>query len=776
MQKYIAGIVLLGSLVACTSDWDPERPVSSLDSRIDAEQALSAVPRVQRAGFAALPDRGELLAYDRDREVRQSGAYTSHPIDLSEEHALRASHEAGELVVTAPDGSLLQLKYEQHVVHPDGNWTWIGSAADGTDAVLTFGEKAVFGTIPYGDQEPLRLTTMGGRGWLVATDRSKIVDVNRAVTRSGKPDYLIPPSLAASPLSSGTGMSAAAAQVEPAGTGAATIDVVLGFTNGYASQLGGASQAVTRLNNLIEIANQALANSLITRRYRLVHTLQVNYPDATSHATTLEELSAYRSGSGIIPVPAALQPLRAARDQYGGDLVSLVRAFRAPQNDGCGIAWLIGGGQAPITTENAGFGYSVIGDGSDVDENDGRTYFCREETLVHEMGHNLGQAHNSQDSTSVGVHPYSYGYRETSSTGFYTVMAYRLPDSSQIPIRHFANPGVSYQGRPTGVANTSDNARSMNLTMPIVATFRNAVGAVSASADMNADGRSDLLWHLDDRQVVYWVMNGPAVQASIYAGDAGAQFNAVGIGDFNGDRAGDIIFDARTPYGNYLRRWINNGSGAFFVYTQYYTGAWEPFGTADINGDGKDDLLWRLGTQIAYWLQDGPNVLSSVYAGDIGAGFDVAAVGDFNGDGYGDLAFANSSNVLKIWINNGNGTFTSTTRSGGGTWQAFGAADVNSDGKSDLLWRLQGQVAYWLMDGTTVQSSVYAGDAGSAFSPVAVGDYDGDGFADIIFNAITPNDGNYLRYWINNRSGYFLVYTQYYSGAWRPFDTALTVN
>src|SRR5690606_30523217 len=121
------------------------------------------------------------------------------------------------------------------------------------------------------------------------------------------------------------------------------------------------------------------------------------------------------------------------------------------------------------------FGYSVVSDGSDIDEDDNNTYYCREETLAHELGHNMGQAHNKEDSTETGTHAYSYGYRESSSTGFYTVMAYPQADGNQFSIRYFANPSIKYLNRATGVANKSDNAKSLNLTMPIVSTFRATV-------------------------------------------------------------------------------------------------------------------------------------------------------------------------------------------------------------------------------------------------------------------------------------------------------------
>src|SRR3546814_2862274 len=77
----------------------------------------------------------------------------------------------------------------------------------------------------------------------------------------------------------------------------------------------------------------------------------------------------------------------------------LVRAFRTPENAGCGIAWLIGGGETGIVQADAPFGYSVVSGGTDLDEGDDNTYFCREETLAHELGHNMGQAHNDEDSS-----------------------------------------------------------------------------------------------------------------------------------------------------------------------------------------------------------------------------------------------------------------------------------------------------------------------------------------------------------------------------------------
>src|SRR5690606_24744435 len=190
---------------------------------------------------------------------------------------------------------------------------------------------------------------------------------------------------------------------------------------------------------------------------------------------------------------AAFNALRAARNEYGADLVAFVRRYREPEQDGCGIAWLLGMNQTGISTADEAFGYAVVSDGSDRDEGDNNTYFCSQLSLAHGLGPLMGQAHDRDNATESGVHNYSYGYRETSPTGFFTIMAYPS-GNAQIEAPHFANPAVRFSNRPTGTA-TADNVRSMNITMPIVARFRSAVvPLVNAYSDFNGDGLSDIVW------------------------------------------------------------------------------------------------------------------------------------------------------------------------------------------------------------------------------------------------------------------------------------------
>ncbi|GAB3348450.1 reprolysin-like metallopeptidase [Lysobacter tyrosinilyticus] len=491
-----AAILVVGGLIAMDRP-DTGMPVTPSTASVGAAGSMGL--RKGTSSVAAYPDRGQLLAYDQNRRVVHSSGSVWYPVQLSEAHALRAIAEGG-MTVRAPNGELIRLNYERHFEHPDGNWTWVGrerGSAPGTETVLTFGEKAVFGVIRQGKAD-LKLTTEAGSTWLVDSGQADGSQTANVDDMLGLPNLKVPTAATSGAVVQQVAVMDAA-QPKPT-----LVDIAVGFTKGFAARLGGDSQARTRVNFLLDVTNQAYLASGINAQVRLVHARQVDYPDDTSDRAALFDLtgmncteqvsganymSSARFDCAPITQSVGLQPLTAARETYGADLLVLVRKYVAPENVSCGSAWMLGGGQNPIDANSAAFGTVVVSDSSgDMFPSNGAT--CPDVHLAHELGHSFGQQHDvvssmgSDDSDNdndlldpeeYGYQPYSFGYStDGTASDIATIMSNRRP--SQTRYRVFSNPLISScGGAPCGTVEREDNAHSMSETMPLVAQFRATV-------------------------------------------------------------------------------------------------------------------------------------------------------------------------------------------------------------------------------------------------------------------------------------------------------------
>lgn len=778
MRKLLSVSLLLAAAAGCSQDWhvtssgvaSAKAQTAGMADALGAAFAQMPKPlAARRAGmpsFAAEPDRGELVHYPKSRVVRRDGAYTWHRANLSEAHALNAI--GGVLTLTSPSGQPLAFSYERHVEHPSGDWSWVGRLRGGApsdEVILTFGADAAFGTVAQPGKPSLKLTINDGVAWLVETDPAKLAGIRNEATHPTRPDFLIPPA-AASSVSSAAAAAAVAPPAVASTPGATTVvDLVLGYTAGYAADLGGASQAVTRLNNLVEITNQAYVNSQLPGRVRLVHTMQVKFPDNTSNKDTLEKLTGHTGTSATTP-DAAFNALRAARDQYGGDLVSLVRKFHRPENDGCGIAWMIGGNRTSFTTRDAPFGYSVVSDGRAAGS-DGKTYFCRDETLAHELGHNMGSQHDRDTATEsgsvkYGVYDYSFGYKTGAGAGnFYTVMAYG--ESGQTTYRVFSNPRTTFcGGLPCGVENQSDNARSLSQTVPVVAGFRAtlvappivppsfaAPGALidAKRVDFNGDGRSDLLWRLEDNShLALWTMNG-SVRTGGAGFPVGSGWQVMAAADFRGDGRADLIWSDGTN----MQIWDGTASGFVGLTMRSYPVGWRVVAIGDLNGDGRADLVWRddANTILSLWVMDGPTIIASAaYA--TSPAWRIEGSGDLNGDGLLDLVWTDGT-LMQLWAGAPGLRFSGVAMPVFPVgWSLVAVGDMDGDRNDDLFWRhaYSGQLAFWRMSGGSRLGSV-GFPASLAWRPIQAGDFNGDGRLDLLWT-----DGINMQMWISTGVGF----------------------
>ena len=203
--------------------------------------------------------------------------------------------------------------------------------------------------------------------------------------------------------------------------------------------------------------------------------------------------------------------------------------------------------------------------------------------------------------------------------------------------------------------------------------------------------------------VVLWLSNGDGTFTTV--SEPSVPGYRPRFGDFNGDGKTDILWCNVTSTGasfntngcSAVSVWFSNGDGTFAgVSSPAIPGTgWIPL-LGDLNGDGKADILWcdgPLGTSVTcsnviVWLSNGNGtftVASSLSSPSAGWS---PLLADLNGDGRTDVLWCAGSagcSAVVPWLSKGDGTFTVTsTLSAPGWGPSIG--DFNGDGRADVLW------------------------------------------------------------------------------------------
>lgn len=175
-------------------------------------------------------------------------------------------------------------------------------------------------------------------------------------------------------------------------------------------------------------------------------------------------------------------------------------------------------------------------------------------------------------------------------------------------------------------------------------------------------------------------------------------------------------------------------------------------GTGDFDGDGDSDILLRNNDLVpgpegsvagrpttVLFLQDGA-VASQANWGVSPVGGRVKGITDFDGDGTSDVLWRDENGRLKLWYWGVSGNVDLNYRNEGAVgdldWDVKAVGDFNGDGYADIAWRHDnGQVAIWLMVGSIFTEEFYPGgtNPGLTWAIQGVGDFDADGRSDLLW-------------------------------------------
>jgi hypothetical protein len=335
-----------------------------------------------------------------------------------------------------PDGPAYKVVVQGRRYSPSGNPTWRGhivdAASDAYWVTLTGGpESGLYGTMltPHGEYSVSPADSV----WNEVALTLVTTPVNATL-------------LDTVPYGPGQRLPARDAETSTKSTPTSdAMPTVLGVMVLYTANTRGDrsdAQWEAYLDDLFAVTNEAYERSGTLIELQRVDTRLVDASETLTSVHMLDQLSPTRGGFDT----DAFGEVEVWRLSTQAHFVTLLREFR-PEHFNCGQAHVPACGD-DADCYNAYLGYSVVSIGS-----------CTKLMLAHEIAHNLGSAHEPGDFVG-GTYPYSHGH-VVDAGAVATIMSVNHGYSL---IGLFSSPELDCNGHPCGIAEISDNARSLRNT------------------------------------------------------------------------------------------------------------------------------------------------------------------------------------------------------------------------------------------------------------------------------------------------------------------------
>lgn len=233
------------------------------------------------------------------------------------------------------------------------------------------------------------------------------------------------------------------------------IDYIVFYTPVAEVRAGGEQEILTRINNGVQMVNDALDRSGLGHiSYRLVHVQRLSGNNTSTDLSTASQ-EVYQ-----------LDPILEIRDQYKADAISILFEQISPGAYG---SIPLSAGQARNSITYFGvFNYGGL-------------------TTAHELGHNMGGYHDNptqpeppEGTVLYGDAPYGYNFTGQDGIRYKTIMSYGIQPDPDNPVQivssgYYSNPEISFQGHATGRAGYADMASAIRYWAPIISTTNQPV-------------------------------------------------------------------------------------------------------------------------------------------------------------------------------------------------------------------------------------------------------------------------------------------------------------
>jgi glucose/arabinose dehydrogenase len=185
---------------------------------------------------------------------------------------------------------------------------------------------------------------------------------------------------------------------------------------------------------------------------------------------------------------------------------------------------------------------------------------------------------------------------------------------------------------------------------------------IAGAGDFNGDGKPDILWQ--DRTsglAIVWSMDGVVATglAALVPSQVATSWRIAGVADLNADGKPDILWqdDASGSVGAWIMDGVTAVNSAALV-PGSVPANWRLAGAADVDRDGKPDLVWRdvTGGQAGVWFMDGLTRTGFAFLSPapVPTNWRIAGVADLNGDGRPDILWQDdTAGFAAVWFMDG---------------------------------------------------------------------------------------------------------------------------
>jgi uncharacterized protein (TIGR03437 family) len=275
--------------------------------------------------------------------------------------------------------------------------------------------------------------------------------------------------------------------------------------------------------------------------------------------------------------------------------------------------------------------------------------------------------------------------------------------------------------------------------------------ASALQGDFNGDHKPDLVFYCGTSSMTVLLGNGDGTFRNPLETPTTSRGGNLYTADLNGDGKTDLLYGENAsitfPPNNPVDVFLATGNGNFrLVASGLPSIGNDPLVVGDVNGDGIPDVINEFGS--VYYPGKGDGTFSNLVplpalpAADGCFGRPTVVVTDLNGDGTSDLVIGSpchASNNAYAFVGKGGGAFQAPVRVATFGGGQLDVGDFNNDGKPDLLiGDLATEAVYTAFGNGDGTFQTPKRGAGSFLGLTVIADFNGDGKLDFAVPASMP--------------------------------------